>query len=81
MNKKSNHAFQVIISERALRKNKREIKKILEDLLKNNEILLTNTIFSFLEGQCNKCGISVTQLKYHRRYKSICYTCHKKYKP
>jgi hypothetical protein len=83
MNSLQNHKFKVLISERVLRKQKRHIKNLLIHKLQEtgNEPLLTNEILSFLSGHCNKCGIKVTQLKYHKRYKSICYICYKKYKP
>lgn len=80
MNNKNHHNFQVLIHERALRKNlKKNLDKILLDT--NNEKYLMNNIMEYLCGNCNKCGNKVSNLKYHRRYKNICYVCHKKYKP
>lgn len=80
MPKGATHSFKVLCHERAI---KRSLKKIVKEKLTdtNNEILLTNHILSYLCGHCNKCGISVSSLKTHRRYKEICFTCHKKYKP
>lgn len=80
MTKYQTHSFKVLIHERAI---KRSLKLIVQNKLANtnNEILLTNTILSYLIGKCNKCSISVSNLKYHRRYKNICFTCYNKYKP
>ena len=80
MSKYNTHSFKVLCHERAI---KRCLKKIVRNKLSdtNNEVLLTNEILSYLHGHCNKCGIMVSTLKYHRRYKNVCFTCHKKYKP
>lgn len=74
------HRFNVVCHERGIRRCLRQVvREKLADT--NNEILLTNEILSYLSGYCNKCGIKVSILKTHRRYKNICFTCYKRYKP
>ena len=74
------HNFDVICHERMIKRN---LKKLLKEKLQDtgNEIHLTNEIMSYLHGYCNKCALEVSTLKTHCRYKNICFTCHKRYKP
>jgi len=79
MNKQKQHNFKVLCHERTIKRNLRcLLKEKLQDT--GNETLLSNQIMSFLHGYCNKCSLEVSTLKYHRRYKNICFTCHKRYK-
>lgn len=78
--RKSEHFFKVILQERPLRRSMREsLDKIIKAT--NNEKMLRNIIMDFLKGDCEKCRNKVSNLKRHRRYGNICYTCHRKYRP
>lgn len=74
------HSFKVLYHERSIQRSLRElVNNKLSDT--NNEILLTNVILSYLVGKCNKCNIHVSNLKYHPKYKNICFTCYYRFQP